>query len=229
MRASRRAQWSEARWRAGSLRGEHAGVVMPMPPRQRNQRGEPVEPFEWREGELGLAGGQGYCEGVANRLVGSTPAEPLTGEGGAGAVAQRAIRTDAEHAVGDAAVQVGMGVERRAEALHETDRAKTRVARRMRAAASQCRLDRAQYAAAHAAKQRRVAATARGPRYSAWIQSVIGELWVATHFQEPSGILIQVSVQRSGAKGLPLALVPSATKPPVAMAVSPNTRTFTSG
>lgn len=33
------------------MRGEHAGVVMPMTPRWRNQRGEPVEQLERGEGE----------------------------------------------------------------------------------------------------------------------------------------------------------------------------------
>jgi hypothetical protein len=39
------------------MRGEHAGVVMPVTPRPGHQRGEPVEQLERGEGELGLAGG----------------------------------------------------------------------------------------------------------------------------------------------------------------------------
>ena len=52
------------------VRGEQAGVVMPVTPWRRNQRGEAVEQFERGEGELGLAGGQRPGEGVADRLVG---------------------------------------------------------------------------------------------------------------------------------------------------------------
>ena len=52
---------------------------------------------------------------------------PLHGAGcgfiktGGGVEAQRAGSVEAEQAIGEAAVPVGMGVERRAEPLHETD------------------------------------------------------------------------------------------------------------
>src|SRR6266849_4187622 len=56
-----------------------------------------------------------------------------------------------------------------------------------------------------------------------------GDSWVATHCHFPFGIFTQVSVKRSlVSKGFPEASVPLALKPPVAMAVSPNTVTFTS-
>jgi len=77
------------------MRGEHAGVVMPVTPRRRNQCGEPVEQFEWGEGELGLGGGQGFGEDVAGRLVGPVPGEPFTGEGRASAVAQQPLEAGA--------------------------------------------------------------------------------------------------------------------------------------
>jgi hypothetical protein len=63
---------------------------------------------------------------------------------GGGMEVQRAVRADAEHPVGDATMQVGVGVERRAKTLHETDGAKAGVARCTETAASQCRLERAQ-------------------------------------------------------------------------------------
>jgi hypothetical protein len=47
------------------VRGEHAGIVMPMAAR-RDQRDAAVEPFERGEGEFGLAAGQGLGEGVAD-------------------------------------------------------------------------------------------------------------------------------------------------------------------
>jgi hypothetical protein len=56
---------------------------------------------------------------------GASADPPLYGAGrgcieiGGGMEAQRAVRIEAEHAVGDAAVQVGVGIERRAKALHE--------------------------------------------------------------------------------------------------------------
>jgi len=170
------------------MRGEHAEVVMSMPARRRDQRGESVEQFERGEGELGLAAGQGLGQSVADRLVVTLPGEPRAGEGRSGAVAQQSFEAGAilgleahggvqrepaavvpagnlrgertvadgdpqhpaadaslhgaergrgeigggmeaqrtgcvetEHAVGDAAVQVGVGVERRAKPLHETD------------------------------------------------------------------------------------------------------------
>jgi len=69
---------------------------------------------------------------------------------------RRAGRVEAEYAVGDAAVQVSVGVERGAEALHETDGADASRARRIGAAASQAGLDRAQHAASHTAEKHRV-------------------------------------------------------------------------
>jgi len=71
----------------GGMRGEHAGVVMLMPVRWRDQCGESVEQLERGEGGLGLATGQRLGRGVADRLRGTVPGEPLAGEGGAGAVA----------------------------------------------------------------------------------------------------------------------------------------------
>src|SRR6202022_1940231 len=57
----------------------------------------------------------------------------------------------------------------------------------------------------------------------------IGVAWLATHCHLPVVIFIHVSVHRSLlSKGFPLASVPLPLKPPVAMAVSPNTVTFTS-
>ena len=122
------------------MRGEHAGIVMSVTPRPGHQRGEPVEQLERGEGELGLAGGQRLGEAIANGLIRAVPGESFTGEGGTGAVAQqpaadpplhgaeggrieirggvelqRAGRLKAEHPVGNAAVQVSVGVERGAE------------------------------------------------------------------------------------------------------------------
>ena len=51
---------------------------------------------------------------------------------GAGMELQRPCGIDREHPVGDAAVQVGVGVERGAEALHETDGAEASRTRRAR-------------------------------------------------------------------------------------------------
>ena len=56
--------------------------------RRRDQCGEPVEQFERGQGELGLAGGQGFWEAVADGPIGPVRGEPLAGEGGSGAVAQ---------------------------------------------------------------------------------------------------------------------------------------------
>src|SRR5260370_3075862 len=58
---------------------------------------------------------------------------------------------------------------------------------------------------------------------------LIVELWLATHCHFPSDIFIQVSVQRSWAStGFPFSSVPLPAQSPVAMAVFPNTVTFTS-
>ena len=54
-----------------------------------------------------------------------------------GMEAQRPCGIDREHAVGDAEVQVGVGVQRRAEALHERDRPAARAVRCIGAAAAQ--------------------------------------------------------------------------------------------
>jgi len=78
--------------------------------------GESVEQLERGEGELGLAGGQGFAQGVADRLVGAVPGEPFAGEGGSGAVAQQPFEAGAILGqVGDAPkqaydVMVGVGV-----------------------------------------------------------------------------------------------------------------------
>jgi hypothetical protein len=57
----------------------------------------------------------------------------------------------------------------------------------------------------------------------------IGVALLATHCHLPLGIFTHVSVHRSLlSKGFPIASVPLPLKPPVAMAVSPNTVTFTS-
>ncbi len=58
------------------MRGEHPEIVMPMPARRRDQRGEAIEQFERGEGEFGLAVGQGPGQGVADRLIGAVPREP---------------------------------------------------------------------------------------------------------------------------------------------------------
>jgi len=55
---------------------------------------------------------------------------------------QRAVRSEVEHAVGDAAVQVGMGIERRAEALHERHRPARGTGWRLGTAPPQRGLDR---------------------------------------------------------------------------------------
>jgi len=77
------------------MRGEHAGIVMPVTSRRRNQRGEPVEQLERGEGELGLAGGQRLGEAIADVLIGAVPGESFTGEGGTGAVAQQPFEAGA--------------------------------------------------------------------------------------------------------------------------------------
>jgi hypothetical protein len=77
------------------MRGEHAEVVMPMPARRRDQRGESVEQFERGEGELGRAAGQGLGQSVADRLVVTLPGEPRAGEGRSGAVAQQSFEAGA--------------------------------------------------------------------------------------------------------------------------------------
>jgi hypothetical protein len=87
------------------MRGEHAGVVMPVTPRRRNQRGEPVEQLERGEGEFGLAGGQGLVQAVADWLVGPIPVEPFTGEGRSGAVAQQPLEAGAVLGLDTHAVQ----------------------------------------------------------------------------------------------------------------------------
>src|ERR1039458_3314578 len=57
---------------------------------------------------------------------------------------------------------------------------------------------------------------------------LIGEPWLATHCHFPPDISIQVSVQRSWAStAFPLSSVPLPTQSPVAIAVFPNTVTFT--
>src|SRR5208282_2440933 len=57
---------------------------------------------------------------------------------------------------------------------------------------------------------------------------LIVEPWLATHCHFPPDISIQVSVQRSWAStGFPLSSVPLPTQFPVAIAVFPNTVTFT--
>src|ERR1022692_4847810 len=57
---------------------------------------------------------------------------------------------------------------------------------------------------------------------------LIGDPWLATHCHFPPDISIQVSVQRSWAStGFPLSSVPLPAQSPVAMAVFPNTVTFT--
>jgi hypothetical protein len=65
--------------------GEHAEVVVPMAAWRGDQRGGSVEQFERGEGELGLAGGRGLRQGVADWLIIPLPGEPFTGEGGPGA------------------------------------------------------------------------------------------------------------------------------------------------
>src|ERR1017187_2420362 len=57
---------------------------------------------------------------------------------------------------------------------------------------------------------------------------LIGDPWLATHCHFPPDISIQVSVQRSWAStAFPLSSVPLPTQSPVAIAVFPNTVTFT--
>jgi hypothetical protein len=68
---------------------------MAVTSRPGHQRGEPVEQLERGEGELGLAGGQGLGEAIADGLIGAVPAEPFTGEGGTGAVAQQPFEAGA--------------------------------------------------------------------------------------------------------------------------------------
>src|ERR1051326_8980526 len=59
--------------------------------------------------------------------------------------------------------------------------------------------------------------------------SLVVELWLAMHCHLPSGIFIQVSVQRSWVSmALPFSTVPLPTQLPVAIAVLPNTVTLTS-
>ena len=61
----------------------------------RDQCGESVEQFEWRESERGLAARQGFWQGVADRLIRSVPRESFAGEGRSGAIAQQAFEAGA--------------------------------------------------------------------------------------------------------------------------------------
>lgn len=64
------------------MRREHPVIVMTMPPRRGDQRGETVEEFEWGEAQLRLATGQRLGQRVADLLIVTVPTQPLTGEGG---------------------------------------------------------------------------------------------------------------------------------------------------
>ena len=113
------------------MRGEHAGVVMPVTPRRRKQRGEPVGPvpgesFTGAGGsgaiaqqpfETGAVRGLDQDAGVQREPAAMAPAGEVGGDvGSEGAVElQRAGRLEAEYTVGNAAVQVSVGVERGAE------------------------------------------------------------------------------------------------------------------
>ena len=77
-------------------------------------------------------------------------------ETGGGVEVQDAGRVEAEHASGDAAVPVGVGIEYRAKALHEAHRPAACTARCIGAAAAQSGLDCPQYAAPAAPKQHRL-------------------------------------------------------------------------
>ena len=68
---------------------------MPMATWRGDQCGESVEQFERGEGECGLAGRQGFWEGVADRLIRPVPGKSFAGEGRADAVAQQPFEAGA--------------------------------------------------------------------------------------------------------------------------------------
>lgn len=134
-------------------------VVLLIPPRWRDQCGQPVEQLE--RGEDTVADGDTQHASADPSLHG---AERGGIEIGGAVEAQRTARSEAEDFIGDARVQVGVGVERGAEALHETDCAEAGRARRIGAAPSQAGFNCAQHSAPHGAEQCEGAVPAPGQR-----------------------------------------------------------------